>query len=54
MWVRWEGERLGLVSLAPARGTKAEQALLPCAPELLIQLRKVSPVAAMSAHALFA
>lgn len=38
MWVRWEGERLDLVSLAPARGATADQVLLPCSPELLIQL----------------
>ncbi|MFJ1733050.1 hypothetical protein [Streptomyces sp. NPDC088254] len=42
MWVRWEGERLDLVSLAPARGTTADQVLLPCSPELLIQLGKIS------------
>lgn len=42
MWVRWEDKRLDLVSLAPSRGTQAEQILLPCAPELLIQLGKIS------------
>ncbi|MBP5909248.1 hypothetical protein F3K40_31470 [Streptomyces sp. LBUM 1478] len=42
MWVRWEGERLDLVSLAPARGTTTDQVLLPCSPELLIQLGKIS------------
>lgn len=42
MWVRWEGERLDLVSLAPARGATADQVLLPCTPELLRQLGKIS------------
>lgn len=42
MWARWEGERLDLVSLAPARGAQGEQVLLPCSPELLIQLGKIS------------
>lgn len=42
MWVRWEGERLDLVSLAPARDVKADQVLLPCSPELLLQLGKIS------------
>jgi hypothetical protein len=42
MWVRWDHEGLDLVSLAPARGTKADQVLLPCSPELLIQLGKIS------------
>ncbi|MFD4258685.1 hypothetical protein ACFWR9_13870 [Streptomyces sp. NPDC058534] len=42
MWVRWDRERLDLVSLAPVRGTKADQVLLPCSPELLIQLGKIS------------
>lgn len=42
MWVRWEGGRLDLVSLAPARATQADQVLLPCDSELLIQLGKIS------------
>ncbi|MEU9189887.1 hypothetical protein AB0D14_36210 [Streptomyces sp. NPDC048484] len=42
MWVRWESGRLDLVSLAPARDAQADQVLLPCDPELLIQLGKVS------------
>ncbi|WP_198358369.1 hypothetical protein [Streptomyces fildesensis] len=42
MWARWEGERPDLVSLAPARDATADQVLLPCSPELLIQLGKIS------------
>lgn len=42
MWVRWEGERLDLVTLAPAPRAQPEQVLLPCAPELLIQLGRIS------------
>ncbi len=42
MWVRWEDGRLDLVSLAPARATQADQVLLPCDPELLMQLGKIS------------
>ncbi|MFD7089897.1 hypothetical protein ACFV94_19165 [Streptomyces sp. NPDC059896] len=42
MWVRWDGERLDLVSLSPTRGATADQVLLPCSPELLIQLGKIS------------
>lgn len=42
MWVRRDGELLDLVSLAPARDTQADQVLLPCDPELLIQLGKIS------------
>lgn len=42
MWARWEGERVALVSLAPARGTQAGQVLLPCDPELLMQLGRIS------------
>ncbi|MFJ8752113.1 hypothetical protein ACIREO_22695 [Streptomyces sp. NPDC102441] len=42
MWVRWDGGRLDLVSLAPTRDAQADQVLLPCDPELLIQLGKIS------------
>ncbi|GAA3821685.1 2'-5' RNA ligase family protein [Streptomyces chiangmaiensis] len=42
MWARWDDGRLDLVSLAPARATQADQILLPCDPELLIQLGKIS------------
>lgn len=37
-----EGGRADLVSPAPALGAQTEQVLLPCEPELLIQLGKIS------------
>lgn len=42
MWVRWEGKRLDLVSLAPARDAKADHVLLPSSAELLLKLGKIS------------
>ncbi|MEU9190320.1 hypothetical protein AB0D14_38540 [Streptomyces sp. NPDC048484] len=42
LWVRWDGERVDVVSFAPARGAQADQILLPCAPEILIQLGRIS------------
>ncbi|MFI1189320.1 hypothetical protein [Streptomyces californicus] len=42
MWVRWDGRRLDLVSLAPTRDAQADEVLLPYDPELLMLLGKIS------------
>lgn len=42
MWLRWEGGRVDLVSLAPARGTQVDHVLLPCDLTLLMQLGRIS------------
>ncbi|MFD7919678.1 hypothetical protein ACFV3R_10675 [Streptomyces sp. NPDC059740] len=42
MWVRREDEHTVLVALAPARGTRPEEVLLPCDAALLILLGRIA------------
>ncbi|MBV9025593.1 MAG: hypothetical protein JO362_17780 [Streptomycetaceae bacterium] len=42
VWIRWKGERIDLISLAPARGAQTEHALLPYDAELLTQLGRIA------------